>query len=621
MDRRWTIAVMAAFAAVAVGCGGGGSNGGGSSGGAASAAPAGSSGSGATVSIVLDGVPDEGAPSIAVAGAGGYKRDISASTTLTDVPAGAVSISAQPITDGALRFTPSVAGAPKAVAAGDRVNVTITYQRSLAVSDPLFADQWHLQNVGQSGPTGVAGLAGEDANVMPAWLAQGLGRGAIVAVVDNGMEIAHEDLAPNVVAGRSHNYVNGSPDPSSADSAHGTAVAGIIAARDNAKGGLGVAPRAGLVAFNAIATSTDTDIADAMTRDLAVAVSNNSWGAGGAVSNLRGSQIAPAPLVWRSAIETGLRDGRGGKGAVYVFAAGNSGEVAFIGAPTYAENANLDGFVNHRGVIAVGAIDDRGQGWPYSEPGANVWIAAPAGGPCNGHAISTTDRTGGAGFNAGVNDYPDAAYTRCFSGTSSSAPIVSGVAALVLAANPALGWRDVRVILARTARKNDPANAEWRTNAAGLAIHPRYGFGAVDAKRAVDAAKTWQALGPQLVAESTVDTANIAIPDNSPTGVSRSLAIAGAIQRIEWVEVTFSAPHSFWGDLEVDLTSPTGTVSRLTHVHRRILGPSFDGYVFGSARHLDEPAAGTWTLTVRDLARGFTGTLREWSLRIYGRQS
>src|SRR5512139_2540494 len=113
--------------------------------------------------------------------------------------------------------------------------------------DPLFVNQWHLLNTGQAG-----GTAGQDVNVSPVWNATpGIkGSGVRIAVVDDGLEIAHEDLAANVVAGQSWNYVNSNTDPTHvfASSAHGTSVGGVAAARDsNGVGGAGAAPRAGLV--------------------------------------------------------------------------------------------------------------------------------------------------------------------------------------------------------------------------------------------------------------------------------------------------------------------------------------------------------------------------------------
>ena len=81
---------------------------------------------------------------------------------------------------------------------------------------------------------------------------------------------------------------------------------------------------------------------------------------------------------------------------------------------------------------------------------------------------------------------------------SSAAPLVSGIVALMLDANPNLSWRDVKYVLAQSATQNDPNDADWTTNGAGLSINHKYGFGAVDASAAVDAALSWKNLPDEV---------------------------------------------------------------------------------------------------------------------------
>jgi proprotein convertase subtilisin/kexin type 2 len=508
--------------------------------------------------------------------------------------------------------------------------------------DPFYDYQWHLKNTAQLGATGVAGTAGEDLNVEPVWtLATPIkGSGVRVAVVDDGLEIGHEDLASNLASNElSINYATGSNDPSNSpsdlSSGHGTAVAGIIAARDsNGKGVRGVAPRANLVGYNYLQNSTLSNLADAMIRGAAaVYVSNNSWGPGGGHGNL-----SAAPVAWRSAIDIGLSSGRNGKGTIYVFAAGN-------GAP--AANSNYHGYSNSHGIIAVGAVTDRGIKSTYSEEGANLWVSAPGGEFCNTHTITTTDRSGGVGINtsatANVSDYLDQKYTLCMNGTSAATPGVSGVVALMLEARPVLGWRDVKVILAQTARINDPAGGGWFANGGSplqYGFSHKYGFGVVDASAAVALAKTWPLIsGAELVQTSTALPTNIPvqIPDAPAAGVSSTITVASStITQIEFVEITFSAPnHSYAGDLEVTLTGPAstanpgGTVSRLAETHNCMdtsetpvpaaCAIPYDNWVFGSSAHLDETPVGNWTLTVTDKKSGDTGTFQSWGLKFYGR--
>ena len=101
---------------------------------------------------------------------------------------------------------------------------------SASIDDPLYGCQWHLENTGQGG-----GTSGEDIGVRQAWDAGRMGTGIGVAVVDNGMDAFHRDLLANVDASLNYDYERSSNRLQVAW--HGTAVAGLIAARDNAVGG------------------------------------------------------------------------------------------------------------------------------------------------------------------------------------------------------------------------------------------------------------------------------------------------------------------------------------------------------------------------------------------------
>jgi proprotein convertase subtilisin/kexin type 2 len=500
--------------------------------------------------------------------------------------------------------------------------------------DPLYGDQWHLKNIGQAG-AGSAGFAGEDVNAEPVWNsctdASCRGEGVRVAVVDDGLEIGHEDLSTNVVAGASYDYTSGDNDPSPTDgvSAHGTAVGGIIASRDgNDLGGRGVAPRAELVGYNLLqSTSLGSDEGDAMTRGgAAIYISSNSWGAPDGTG-----RVAASSSIWQDAINSGLTNGRNGRGTIYIWAAGNGNQAQINGNVVEPiDNSNHDGQANYRGVMAVGAVTDRGVKSSYSEQGANLWLAAPGGEFCSTHTITTTDLSGTDGINnadsAGNGDYGNSNYTRCMNGTSSATPVVSGVVALVLQANPNLGWRDVRAVLAQSARKNDAGDSDWATNGANYNINHKYGFGVPDAEAAVQLAKTWTNYPAEVTPAVSIRTPNAPIPDGDATGVSDTATITGSgISKIEWVEVTFSATKDaasrdlFYGDVEVTLTSPAGTASRLADTHSCPSGCSpYSSWRFGSARHLGEAADGNWVLTVKDRLSQDTGTFDSWQLKIYG---
>ena len=155
--------------------------------------------------------------------------------------------------------------------------------------------------------------------------------------------------------------------------------------------------------------------------------------------------------------------------------------------PDY-DNVNLKEFISFYGVATVCAVNDRGKRSGYSERGAALWVCAP----------SSDGRGNPGGLSTGLHNGYDT-----FGGTSQSAPLVAGVAALVRAVNPDLGWRDVKLILAESARKNDPDDSGWETGAAKYGIsgesyefNHSYGFGVVDAGAAVKLAQNWTNLPP-----------------------------------------------------------------------------------------------------------------------------
>lgn len=520
--------------------------------------------------------------------------------------------------------------------------VTISANAPYVPNDPLFAAQWHLKNTGQTGANGVAGTADEDLNVNKVWTSF-KGTGVRIAVVDDGMDLLHEDLASNVAGGASWDYnlnagaggwVTGGGNLITGNNAHGTSCGGLAAAvAGNATGGVGVAPAAGLAAYNLLSATTGGNEADAMTRGSATnSVSTNSWGAADGTGTLQ-----PSLSTWQTAINTGITTGRGGKGIVYTWAAGN-------GWPN--DRADYDGQANFGGVIAVAALNDTGRASSYSEQGSNLLISAYGGEFCDTHTLTTTDITGAAGENnSGFNlwygnmDLTNSNYTKCMNGTSGAAPQVAGVVALMLEANPNLTFRDVRMILATTARKNNPAGTAWGVNGAGLHINDNYGYGAVDALASVNAALNWTSVGgmASLLSRSGSNATPVPIPDGTGTSITSliygatatsTINISGSgIGKIEFVDVNVTSDHPWFGDLKITLTSPSGTVSTLALPHDCASSSGSPancgndlsaGFRFGVARLINEPADGAWTLSVADGWSGITGNLVSWDITAYG---
>jgi subtilisin-like proprotein convertase family protein len=244
----------------------------------------------------------------------------------------------------------------------------------------------------------------------------------------------------------------------------------------------------------------------------------------------------------------------------------------------------------------------------YSSPGAALLVSAPG-------TAKTDDRLGADGYIAG--DYIN------ISGTSYAAPAVSGVIALMLQANPNLGYRDVMEILAYSAKNSDPASTGWQTNGAhdwnggGLHFSHDYGFGLVDATAAVRLAESWekQSTFADMSVQTVSHADNRAIPDG--TGSLQSVITLGSSERLDKVVVDLNITHPNVSDLTVTLTSPDGTSAILVAHPTSGTG---SGIVFETTANnfWGEDAKGNWTLTVTDSVSGNAGTLNGWTLQALG---
>ena len=466
------------------------------------------------------------------------------------------------------------------------------------ISDPLYSCQWHLNSA-----------EGVDINVEAAW-AQGVtGEGVNVAVVDDGMYFTHEDLKDNVDTSRNHDYTGRGSIYTPLEH-HGTHVSGIIAARDNGIGVRGVAPRATVYGYNYLAGPTTLfHEADAMTRNrVTTAVSNNSWGP------KAGPGLDQVSSFWEQAVKAGLATGYGGKGVLYVFSGGNGHDEG--------DDSNLSEMKSFYGVTSVCAVNDHDTRSIYSEMGTNLWVCAPS-----------DDR--GEDYKGIVTTENSDRYYEEFDGTSAAAPIVAGVAALMRSANPDLTWRDLKLILATTARKNDAGNTGWGDGARKYGsdsaadryhFNREYGFGVVDAGAAVDLAKRWITAPP--LRDSSASSGSIArsIPApgaRGPVTVTESLTMNTGIRFTEFVDVNVDFDHTSFRDMDIELESPSGAVSKLTvpyntrHLTEEVDGEPQTLYIrlngafrFGSARHLGEDPNGEWKLRLTDTIAPLGGTLK-----------
>lgn len=384
---------------------------------------------------------------------------------------------------------------------------------SAAPNDPYYPRQAHLDPI--QPVNGAVDLAAT-INARSAW-AITRGEGVMVGIGDDGIDLTHSDLMPNLKA-PSRNFFTDSDSGAHMRSLyyHGTAVAGLIGARgDNGVGVSGVAPRAGLGAL--VIWNTADEILDdaglaemfAHRNDL-LWVQCHSWGNSD-------FQFLEMPVIQAQAISNAVTSGRSGRGVVLVRSAGNmrTEDNSFA---VGVGDANIDAYANNLHHITVASVRSDGRVASYSVTGACILVAAPGGEDTGGFSgLITTDPRGSKGDNrvAEPGDPTSSDYlfgNKAFVGTSAAAPVVSGVVALMLAANPQLGWRDVQQILALTARQVDLTDPDLQKNGAGLGVSHNTGFGVVDAGAAVRLAQRW-ANRPAPVRHAWLDTNSTVIPD------------------------------------------------------------------------------------------------------------
>lgn len=295
---------------------------------------------------------------------------------------------------------------------------SLLQSQGIQPDDPRFSEQWALRNSGQSG-----GQFGSDIGATAAWQTTTGSQATVIAVIDSGIDFNHPDLANNKwtnAAPGAYGDLNGwdfITDSGSIidEQGHGTAIAGIIAAQGNNGAGVsGVMWRASLMSLRVLDNTGTGDVADAVEAiDYAAAhgahVINISWGTMG------------ESLALKEAIESALR-----RGVVVVCSAGNSGQDVDT-TPYYPASLNI------RNLIVVAASDNFDQLTPWSNWGdRTVTVAAP------GIGVLTTQMGGGYWL---------------ATGTSASAPLVSGVAGLIKSARPWLSNRQVATAISDGVRE------------------------------------------------------------------------------------------------------------------------------------------------------------------------
>lgn len=444
-------------------------------------------------------------------------------------------------------------------------------------TDPAYGQQWHLNNTGGSG-----GTAGADIAAERAWDFT-RGRGVRLAVIDNGFDVAHLDLAAGIVAESGFfdatntfrqtltNYPNND---------HGTFCAGMAAARhNNGRDGCGSAPECELmlVASRGDQVGTQATLARAVAYAadprLEVATASVAAGADVIVSSLgpNGANWA-LTTVLENAILFAARQGRRGRGIPIFWASSNGNNVDIA----------LDQVVSHPNVIAVGR-SRRNDREDNSARGRQLDFLAP------GVSVVSTAMGGG---------------TRTDTGTSFAAPLAAGVGALVLSINPDLTAEEVRRIMRDTCDKI--GGVTYDANGHNV----DYGHGRVNAFRAV--VRAMQSIAVNGVLDTDQDGDRLAeIPVVSPWGIGTLKFRSGAVSHLAmaqngrrfdgWllntVDNRFPQKGDFDGDRKSELlvTSPwgIGVLRRYRTTYQGVMlapnGTRFGGWLLNTGDNVFGP--------------------------------
>ena len=481
----------------------------------------------------------------------------------------------------------------------------------------IASQQWHLKTTNINGITISASANVEAAHQIVK------GEGITIAIIDDGIDIEHPEFSSSgkLVGSRDVTQNSNNPRPKDTDPRypdnHGTACAGVSCA-DGSAGASGVAPKAKLMPIRLASGLGSQQESNAFrwAADNGADVISCSWGPeDGEWFNLNDplhNSRVDLPASTKLAIDYATTQGRGGKGCVVLFAAGNGNE-----------SVDNDGYASYEKVIAVAACNDQGKRSVYSDFGNAVWCAFPS--SDFGHVpfshpqplttgIWTTDRAGRSGYNQGDIADGDATgnYTNSFGGTSSACPGAAGVAALILAVNPNLRSPEVKDLFKRSCDRIDPAGGLYNANN----WSKFYGYGRLNAQTAVTLARPQ----PQ---NSVVVIRNfdLALPDLQTVSVQLEVGETNAVKSIS---TTVEILHSYIGDLIVSLIPPAELGLNKIVLHNRSGGATrnlkktFDALTIPTlANFQGKIVKGTWKLEVQDLAVRDEGQLVKFGLELF----
>lgn len=468
----------------------------------------------------------------------------------------------------------------------------------LPFPDPLYRDQWYL--------TGNA-VGGYDMNVREAWLLGYAGRNVSISILDDGIQRDHPDLAANYDPFASTDINDHDEDPTpqnNGDNKHGTRCAGEVAAlAGNNECGVGVAFKAKIGGVRMLdgAVSDSVEAASLSLNQDHIDIYSASWGPEDDGKTFDG----PGPLA-REAFYRGIKNGRGGKGNIFVWASGNGG--------SRQDSCSADGYTTSVYTLSISsATFDNHRPWYLEECPSSI-ATTYSSANINQPAIVTVDVPRGC--------------TKMHTGTSASAPLAAGIIALALEANPSLTWRDMQHLVLRTANPTPLLNNPgWSVNGVGRQISNKFGYGLMDGGALVKLAKIWKTVPEQHICTYEY---KLAPPNPRPiTGrfqMNFTLDVNGCeagtpVLYLEHVQVHATVRYGKRGDLKLTLFSPVGTRSVLLPPRPQDFNVNgFHKWPFLSVQQWGEDPRGTWVLMIESVTSNpnLGGTFHDWSLLLYG---
>lgn len=477
----------------------------------------------------------------------------------------------------------------------------------LTKKDPLRWRQWYLEQGG-----------GMHLNVTGLWEAGIKGGGVSVAVLDDGVELTHLDLALNYDPAASWDLLDADPDPTPVPwSRHGTQLAGIIAAtHHNGLCGMGVAPWSGVGAIRMLGYVVwDAVEAAALAYEREhVDVYVAAWGPVDTGTVMEG----PGVLAARALAE-GIALGRGGRGSIYIWASGNGG---FVG-----DDCNADGYSNSPYTLTVSGSTRGGHAPEYAETCAATFVSTYSGDADKDYDSGDDEEEQVSGI---VTTDTGGLCTESFRGSSVSAAMVAGVCALAIDMNPELTWRDMQHLMVRAATPHNPLPSQWRTNGVGIRYSHYFGFGSLDAGKMVELARGWKSVPPAFRCRLHASLHDL--PLESGQRLVLPLSTRGCqVVQAEHVQVNVSVSARSRGQVEVVLESPSGTKSTLLPRRPLDLSPyGIHNHPLLTVHMWGEDPRGTWKLHITyhgdDVLQhlggkrlvNITNTLHNWTLIIHG---